>query len=92
MKSAQDTLNDLENIYSLAMVNENYALALKAKELLGKAQGLFSPGKRPKISLNDLTDEELENLLKEVEREVALDPHRENTLKVLKKNNNEEPT
>lgn len=64
--SAQDILKDLENLYVLAMEKGNFAAALKAKELLGRESGLFS-SRKTKVSLADLSDEDIERLIQEVE-------------------------
>ena len=74
-----DTLNDLEDIYAMAMAKGNYTVALKAKELLGKEQGLFSSHKkaslqRDRISLADFSEEDINHLIGEIERRLTLDP------------------
>lgn len=66
-----EILKDLEEIYLQAMEKGNFAAALKAKELLGKELGLFvssaaNAGKK-KISLSDLSDEELNSLIDDIE-------------------------
>lgn len=67
-------LKDLENIYSLAMAKGNFTAALKAKELLGREHGLFSAASRKKkLSLEGLSDEELDSLLQEVKRQIKED-------------------
>jgi hypothetical protein len=66
---AKDILNDLENLYILAMEKGNFTAALKAKELLGRECGLFS-SKKAKISLTDLSDEEIERLIQEIEAQM----------------------
>jgi hypothetical protein len=68
-----DILRDLESIYAMALASENYAVALKAKELLGRQFGLFTPKQKDKISLADLSEEDLERLIGEIERELTLD-------------------
>lgn len=68
-----DILKDLESIYAMALASENYAVALKAKELLGRQFGLFTPKQKDKISLADLSEEDLERLIGEIERELILD-------------------
>lgn len=55
-KKSQQTVNrdcartnffsDLDVLFQAAMLAENYAAALKAKELLGKARGYFTPQKK----------------------------------------------
>lgn len=74
MNKEEDILKDLEDVYTLALAHEKFAVALKAKELLGKAQGLFSDKKKSKVSLSDLSDEDLKQLIREVEKELNLDP------------------
>ena len=65
---ASHILKDLENLYALAMEKGNFTVALKAKELLGREQGLFSGNSRKKkISPESLSDEELEALIQELE-------------------------
>ena len=73
-KIKNSIINDLEEIYSLALAHENYSVALKAKELLGKTQGLFSGQKKSMFSLSDLSDEELQELIQQIENELSLDP------------------
>ena len=72
-----DILQDLEDIYTLAMEKGNFAVALKAKELLGREQGLFSP-KSPalnkEVCLADLSDEDITRLIEEIETQLDLDP------------------
>lgn len=70
-----DILKDLEDIYTLALAHEKFAVALKAKELLGKAQGVFSDKKKAAVSLSDLSDEDLKRLMGEIEKELGLDPN-----------------
>lgn len=69
---------DLEEIYHLAIEKGHLAVALKVKELLGREQGLFIPKasskKSGKISLSQLSDEDLSGLMKEIEAQLALDP------------------
>ncbi len=72
----QTTLEDLEKIFSLTMAQENFTIALKAKELIGRAQGLFSlksPSKKDKITLDGLSDEELSQLVGEIELKLNLE-------------------
>ncbi len=73
MKSAEKNLRDLEKIYALALNNENYSVALKAKELLAKAQGLFKQKPKTALSLKNLTTDELEQLLAQVELRLGED-------------------
>lgn len=72
-----EILKDLEEIYLQAMEKGNFAAALKAKELLGKELGLFiftpANGGERKISLADLSDDELSSLIEDIENQLALD-------------------
>lgn len=61
--SRQTILADLEVLYLQALACENLAVALKIKELQGKALGLFTSAQLPTIDLKNLTDEELDRLL-----------------------------
>ena len=66
--SRTTTLQDLETLYTLALAKGNLTAALKAKELLGKGQGLFStPSHKKPLSLKDLSDEDLNRLIQEIE-------------------------
>lgn len=61
-------LKDLEAIYNLAMEKGNFAVALKAKELLGREEGLFSSSSRKKrVCLADLSEEDIHCLIQEIE-------------------------
>ncbi len=68
-------IKDLELIYKMAIASESFAVALKAKELLGREFGLFAPKKKPKISLANLSEEDLQRLIMEIEKELVLDHH-----------------
>lgn len=72
-----EILKDLEEIYLQAMEKGNFSVALKAKELLGKELGLFglssANGSKRKISLADLSDDELSSLIEDIENQLALD-------------------
>ncbi len=72
-RAPADIIKDLESIYAMALASENYSVALKAKELLGRQFGLFTPKQKDKISLVDLSEEDLERLIVEIERELTLD-------------------
>ncbi len=65
--SPSDILRDLEEVYTLAMEKGNFTTALKAKELLGRASGLFSTVKKPTLSLDDLSIEDLNRLIEDIE-------------------------
>lgn len=69
---AAKILNDIDEIYACAMKKGNFMAALRAKELLGRQYGLFSfsPKKKP-LSLKDLTDAELQILIKEIEEIIS---------------------
>lgn len=68
--SAQAILKDLENLYTYAIEKGNLAVALKAKELLGRGHGLFgSLNSKKKLCLQDLSEEDIEGLIKELEAE-----------------------
>jgi len=61
-------LKDLENLYALALEKGNFSVALKAKELLGREQGLFSGAShKKKLSLESLSDEDLDAFIQELE-------------------------
>lgn len=75
----KEILKDMEEIYSLGLAKESYAVALRAKELLGREVGLFkqknpSALKNVKEGLLNLSDEDLQKLIKELEVELNLDP------------------
>ena len=63
-------IDDLENIYKNAMKNEQYSVALKAKELIGKCCGFWTTSKNKKLELSNLTDDELSELIESVEKQV----------------------
>ena len=64
----QAFLKALEEIYQAAFKAQNYAVAIKAKELEGKAIGFFNPEKeQTPFSWQDLSEEQLEALLKEAQ-------------------------
>ena len=71
--SPADIIKDLESIYEMAIASESFSVALKAKELLGREHGLFMPKKKTSLSLADLTNEDLERLIVEIENELILD-------------------
>ena len=71
--SAESILKDLEFIYRMAIAHKNFAAALKAKELLGRQFGLFSLKKGDKVSLADLSDEDINRLIEEIKSKLALD-------------------
>lgn len=72
-----NTLEDLESLYSLALAKGNLTAALRAKELLGKSQGLFtSPVSKKPLSMADLSDEDLGRLIQEID--TTLEKNQEN--------------
>ncbi len=77
LPSSASILKDLEKIYLMALGKGNYSVALKVKELLGRELGLFtlksSATTKNKISLNDLSDEDITQLIKELEAKLKLD-------------------
>ncbi|OJW50127.1 MAG: hypothetical protein BGO67_02015 [Alphaproteobacteria bacterium 41-28] len=72
-RASADILKDLESIYAMAMASENFSVALKAKELLGRQMGLFIPKQKNQVSLSDLSEEDLERLIREIKTELTLD-------------------
>jgi len=75
---SSDILKDLEKIYLMALGKENFSVALKAKELLGRQLGFFALKnpmlKKNKLSLEHLSDEDITHLIKELEAKLKLDP------------------
>ena len=68
--SAMMILEDVENIYTHAMAKGNFAIALKAKELLGREQGLFkSKTKCEAFSIDKLSEQDLSYMIKEIKKE-----------------------
>jgi hypothetical protein len=69
--SPEVILKDIENIFVLAMSKENLSVALKAKELLGREQGLFltrrTSSKNNVTNLSSLSEEDLINLIQQLE-------------------------
>lgn len=63
-------LKDLELIYQQALEKENFAVALRAKELLAKHLNVFGNPSKP-LSLDDLTDEDIERLMAEIKERLA---------------------
>lgn len=68
--SSTDILKDIEGIYVAAMEKGNFSVALKAKELLGRECGLFSTSKKKPFSLTELSDDELNRLIQEIEMQL----------------------
>lgn len=70
--SPSQILDDLETLYTLALEKENFSVALKVKELLGKECGLFFPSaQRKPVSLKELSDEDLDLLIKRLETQIV---------------------
>ena len=77
-KLREEILKDLADLYETAMKEGKYAVALKAKELLGREQGLFAQNKpKQQGSLVDLSEEDIIRLISEIERKLSLDPEQE---------------
>jgi hypothetical protein len=68
--SSTDILKDIEEVYMAAMEKGNFSVALKAKELLGRERGLFSMSKKKTFALIDLSEEDLNRLLQEIEMQL----------------------
>lgn len=73
MDSIENHLKDLEKIYRIALANDNYPIALKAKELLVKNQSITPQKNKPKLDLKNYTEQELIKLLKGVEEKLGED-------------------
>jgi len=75
--SSASILKDLEEIYFMCLEKRNFSVALKAKELVGRAQGLFdvkkSEDKKTKMTLEELSDDDITHLIKELEAKLKLD-------------------
>lgn len=71
--SAESILKDLHAIYLMALGKHNFSVAFKIKELLGRQVGLFSMPKKTKVSLDTLSDEDLNDFIKELEAKLKLD-------------------
>ncbi len=68
--SSTNILKDIEGVYSAAMEKGNFTAALRAKELLGRERGLFSTSKKKTFSLTDLSEEDLNRLIQEIEAQL----------------------
>jgi|GEM_PF-5586705 hypothetical protein len=68
--SSTGILKDIEGVYVAAMEKGNFSVALKAKELLGRECGLFSTSKKKAFSLTELSEEELNRLIQEIEMQL----------------------
>ena len=61
-------LKDIESLYQLALENGQWRIALRAKELQGKALGLFRPQRLPHIMrIADMTEEQLREFIARLE-------------------------
>ena len=71
-------LTDLQDLRRMALEKGNFAVALKATELLGREMGLFTlkkdAPKNDKVSLDNLSEENIHHLIEELEAKVQLDP------------------
>ena len=75
--SLEGILKDLQEIYLMALGKQQYSVALKIQELLGRELGLFSgkesPPKKKEVSLNDLSNDDITRLIEELENKLKLD-------------------
>lgn len=75
--SPEGILKDLQEIYLMALGKGQFSVAFKIKELLGREAGLFAlrnqAPKENKISLDNLSDDDLNCLIKELEAKLTLD-------------------
>ena len=61
-------LSDMETIYRLALDDGKWSVALHAKELQGKAIGLFTPSPLPTVArIADMTEDQLQEFLARLE-------------------------
>lgn len=67
MLTKDSLLNDLEYLYQKALDENNLTIAFKIKELQGKFIPL-SPSSLKKTTIESLSDEELESLLKRIDQ------------------------
>jgi hypothetical protein len=58
-------LEQLENLYTLALTQDNISLAVRIKELQGRSLGLFNSHETPPIS--KLSDTDIKKLIKQLE-------------------------
>jgi hypothetical protein len=64
----EQILADMETIYHLALETGKLNVALHAKELQGKAIGLFNtPKSTPDIQISEMTEEQLTELIQRLE-------------------------
>lgn len=69
MTYKEQLISDINEISKLAIANEEFNVALKAKELIAKLT-CANKGKDGKLDLNSLTNEELEGIIKTLEAEL----------------------
>ncbi len=69
---------DLEKLFEIALEKENFTIALKAKELLGRERGYFRPPEKStslfQVDLKALDDEQLSTLLSRLKEYAPQDP------------------
>lgn len=63
----KDIEQDLELIFQMAMEKGNLSVALKAKEVLAKRAGFFDKPGQGRINLDELSHEQLMDLLQQIE-------------------------
>jgi hypothetical protein len=62
-------LKDIQLLYERALSNNKLTAALRAKELQGKAIGLFKPQRLPNIlRIADMTEEQLRDFIDRLEK------------------------
>lgn len=59
-------IKDLESTFQLAIEAGDYKAAIQAKQVIGKAKGFMEKGNKS-ISLMELSQDELDSLIKEAE-------------------------
>jgi hypothetical protein len=69
MRSKNKMLKDLNILYQQALAQDNVTVALKIIELKAKIQGLLTPPKSKNFSIQQLSDTELEEIIKELQTE-----------------------
>jgi len=68
---ADKILMDIEKIYALAMEKGSLGVALRAKELLGRACGIFLTKPKNEIfTLDNISDEDLACLIEKIEKQL----------------------
>lgn len=67
-------LKEIRELYMLALEKGNFSVALKAQEILGRELGFTQPKpQKEKIDLNDLSDDDISNLIMILEAKLKLD-------------------